>query len=277
MKIVLFLLSFIILNLSQAFASYKNHHFVLVTGINGESLNSYFSSFKALLHSEGAVHVSIVKPSSMHTVSENIPMLKRRLLKLHEESQLPLVIFAHSKGGLEVANMLSRNIKDFPIEVLSAAVFVNTPFQGSPYMAKAIKEYIERWGWGGNQYNPVYISGLKVLNSLSTEVITEDLAISFSNLSNDDRNSLHHRFFYIRTYQDASKVASGFKQSAQFLKPYGLNDGMIPLENQKLSFLGSDLDIFNGIDHGDLFVQKWTLNSEQSVKLIKTLRFTKIQ
>ena len=138
-------------------------------------------------------------------------------------------------------------------------------------MAESIKEYKAQWGWGGNQYNPIYINALKVLNSLSTQVSAQDLAISFSRLSNDQRNSLHHRFFYIRTFQDAAKVTSGFKKSAQFLKPYGPNDGLIPFDNQKLVYLGNDLGVLENTDHADLFVLRWTLDSELAQKLIKVL------
>ena len=228
-------------------------HFVLVAGLNNEQVSAYFHSFETYLKSRGHDHITILKPSSLNTVSEN--NLRRKFLSLYELHREPLVIFAHSKGALETAQTLALNPQDFPVEIVELAVYANTPFQGSPYMAESIREFEAQWGQFGNQWNPVYLNALRVMKSLSTESI---LTLKLK----DD--SLSGRTYFLRTQKDAQKVSAVLKKSAEFLKAHGPNDGLIPVANQRIPDFGSDLGIHTGIDHTDLFVRKWTLDSHEA-------------
>lgn len=236
-------------------------HFVLVAGLGNEQVSAYFHSFENYLKNRGENHITKVMPSSLYTVSEN--NLKRTFLDLFEKHREPLVIFAHSKGSLETAVTLATNPEDFPAGIVESIIYVNTPFQGSPYMPESIREFEDQWGRFGNQYNPVYLNAVRVMKCLLTENI---LAL---NLTHD---SLSDRTYFVRTQQVPEKVSPVLKKSAAFLKDYGPNDGLIPVENQKIENFGHDLGVYKNIDHGDFFVRKWTLDSKEARAMDEILK-----
>ncbi len=230
-------------------------HFVLVAGLNNEQVSAYFVSFENYLKSHGHVHITKISPSSLNTIAENKSYLRRKFLEAFELHQEPLTIFAHSKGALETAHTLATYPQDFPAGIVERAVYANAPFQGSPYMPESIRKFEEQWGHFGNQYNPVYLNALRVMKSLLTENI---LSLKLT------EDSLSARTYYARTVQDARKVSVILKDSAEFLKNYGPNDGLIPVNNQMMKDFGNDAGIFNNIDHTDFFVRKWALDSPTS-------------
>ena len=267
MKLTLLIL--ILLISGQVFGK----HVVLVSGLNNEQFPEYFSSFKSWLNSRGFDQVSTIHPSSLNTVSGNKLFVKRKLLDLYQKPREPLVIIGHSKGSLETANTLATYAADFPAEIVTAVIYANTPFQGSPYMAESIRDFEATYGRFGNQYNPVYLNALAVLRSLSTETILSDLKESHSRMTSAESRSLSERTFFVRTTQSAEKVSETLKKSALFLKKYGANDGLIPVENQKMAGLfGTDLGIWKDIDHGDVFVRKWSLESKESLAMEEVFR-----
>ena len=260
-------LCFLLFFVSFFSLSSKAEHIVFVGGINNEQVPHYFESFKSLLKSRGSHRVSVLMPSSLKTVMENTTSLRTKLLEAYRSNSEPLIVIAHSKGGLEVAHTLALFAKDFPFSIIKCAVYSNTPFQGSPYMARSIDDFKEQWGRGGNQYNPIYLNALRVLNSLRTENIASDLQKSFSKLSPEEKKSLSERTVYLRTQKDAADVPEFMKKSAEFLKSFGPNDGFIPVDNQRLKDFGRDVGIQNDIDHTDLFMQEWSSESVQSVRM----------
>ncbi len=234
-------------------------HFVMIAGLNNEQVSAYFQSFEIYLKNRGETHITKVMPSSLNTVSEN--NLRRKFLDLYNKHREPLVIFAHSKGSLETALTLATHAEDFPAEIVEKVVYVNTPFQGSPYMAESLREFEDQWGRFGNQYNPVYLNAVRVMKSLLTENI---LALDLTD------ESLSDRTFFVRTQQTADKVSTVLKKSAAFLKEP--NDGLIPVENQKMKNFGQDLGIFKNIDHTDFFVRKWGLDSKEARAMDEILK-----
>jgi triacylglycerol esterase/lipase EstA (alpha/beta hydrolase family) len=245
----------------------RAQHIVLISGINNEQVRDYFTSFEAYLRSKNFQLVTRFNPSSLNTVTGNASYLRTKLLSLYKAHGEPLIIIAHSKGGLELANAMGRFHSDFPEKVIAKAVFVNTPFAGSPYMAESIREYEATWGNFGNQYNPVYLNTLNVLQSLGTQRISDDLHESFKELSVMETKLMTDRFFFIRTQKAPEKVSSVLRKSAEYLRGTGPNDGLIPVENQKWTGHGKDLGIQDEIDHIDFFVRKWKADSQVALRM----------
>ncbi len=242
----------------------RAQHIVLIAGINNEQVRDYFTSFEDFLREKNFPLITRVKPSSLNTVTGNAGILRNKLQALYEAHHEPLIIFAHSKGGLELANTLGRFHEDFPAEIVAKAIFVNTPFGGSPYMMESIREYEATWGNFGNQYNPVYLNALNVLKSLGTQKISDDLADSFQK---PESLEVTQRFFYVRTRKIPEKVSLILKKSAEYLRGTGPNDGLIPVENQMWQGHGTDLGIQDDIDHTDFFVRKWKKGSPASQRI----------
>jgi hypothetical protein len=245
----------------------RAQHIVLIAGINNEQVRDYFTSFEEYLRAKNYKLITKIHPSSLNTVTKNTARLRTRLLALYEARREPLIIFAHSKGGLELANTLGRFSGDFPEKIVSKAIFVNTPFGGSPYMQESIHEYEVTWGNFGNQYNPVYQNALAVLQSLGTQKISDDLEESFKDLSVMETKLLTDRFFFVRTQKAPEKVSVILKKSAEYLRGTGANDGLIPVENQIWMGHGTDLGIQDDIDHTDLFVRKWKKDSPAPLRI----------
>ncbi len=241
-------------------------HIVLISGINNEQVRDYFTSFEAYLRLKNFKLITKINPSSLNTVTGNTGFLRSKLLSLYMAHNEPLIVIAHSKGGLELANTLGRFHNDFPSKIVAKAVFVNTPFAGSPYMAESIREYEATWGNFGNQYNPVYLNALNVLRSLGTQKISDDLFDSFNDLSVMEMKLMTDRFFFIRTQKAPEKVSSVLKKSAEYLRGTGPNDGLIPVENQNWIGHGKDLGIQDDIDHTEFFVRKWNTDSNTARK-----------
>lgn len=217
-------------------------HFVLVAGLNNEFVSAYFQSFETYLKNRGENHISKVLPSSQLTVTEN--NLKLSFLNLYKKYHEPLVIFAHSKGSIETAHSLAMNPEDFPDSIVEKVIYVNTPFKGSPYTPESIREL---------SLNPLMWNAVRVQRSLLAENL---LSMKLSH------ESLSDRTYFVRTQQDANKVSVILRNSAAFLKEP--NDGLIPVDNQKIDHFGNDLGVFTNIDHTDFFVRRWTSQSKEA-------------
>lgn len=224
---------------------------------------SVLADHYVLVAGKNITNISRVMPSSLNTVTQNTTSLKRELLDLSRKYAEPMVIVAHSKGGLEVAQTLARNIEDFPREIVRLVIYANVPFQGSPYMAESVRDFESQYGWGGNQFNPLYRSALAVLKSLTTEVISQDLQDCHRDLTVSQKKELSGRSYYLRTQKEENKVSVILKKSAAFLRSSGPNDGLIPVSNMMRADFGVDLGIFHDVDHTDLFVRKWRPDSAQ--------------
>lgn len=249
---------------------FRECHFVLIGGLNNESHPNYFKDLESYLIDNNSSAISIVQPSSYLSVEDNLPILRNRLLRSYKKYKMPLVIIAHSKGGLEVINTLGRFINDFSHHIVHKVVLANTPLKGSPYMSVSLNEYRRQWGMGGMNMHPVYLNSLRVLKSLKTTEIKRTLNQSFENISYENLKNLSKRVYYFRSSKDHTLVNEGLIKSAKYLVDYGPNDGLIPVNNQKLEefmglpAFGTDLGVVSGFDHLDLFVSSQLLIFEKN-------------
>lgn len=236
-----------------SFASVRENQYIFIGGLNNEVMPHYFSAARNILREEGAEDVHTIMPSSFRTVLENALILNGALRGLYSRGDgKPLILIAHSKGGLELFHALLREREFFSTGIVKKAVFVNTPFGGSPYMRVSLEE-MERSPY---VLTPYYQALLRAMRSLQTEIITRDISETLQKISREDVKILQEKFFYIRTAQEPSKVHSSLKKSARYLLNKGSNDGLIPLASQRLPGIGKDLLILNATDHTDLFVRE---------------------
>lgn len=252
-------------------------HFVFIGGYLNEQIPDYFIENVKLLKDHGVTQTSVFMPSSEIAVVDNIPFLKGKLLEAYQQGgRRPLVVLAHSKGGVELFHTFVRNARDFPESVISKVFIVQAPLHGASYADIFMQTSDKLNGW-----NPLYWKArakLRGVLSMLTSSAEETLAESESQVLEQDVNSLSERIFYVRSRQSLNKISSAFWLTAYALMPYGENDGVVLTESEVVEHFaglrnfGTDLGVLNETDHMDLLIA-----SEKSPesRRVKSHAFTK--
>lgn len=258
-------------HLPRAFAG-QEPHFVFVTGYQSEIIPGYMTENMRILIENKAPFVDQIRPPSETSVTDNMALVKRRLLDLYEQAgRRPLVIVAHSKGGLEVINTLLRNPADFPPEVVERVYLVQSPIGGSPYTDRVMA----KWDESIFSWNPFYWtlrSQHAGFLSMLTPQVNKDLAESVRHSNADQLASLSQRTFIIRSSKPLETVPKTLRDSAEVLKDLGPNDGLVPTDRMLFSAesglrgFGTDLGIRANADHLELFALG-TASPERSANL----------
>ncbi len=121
--------------------AHDNVRFIFVSGLKGEDDPSYFintaSELRRLTHTSGETElkkmkVFIVKPSSQYDMQEGEQFLDERIKNIVAASPpgTRFRIIGHSLGGFRLFDYLNKH-PEFAAKV-EAAVYVQTPFGGSP-------------------------------------------------------------------------------------------------------------------------------------------------
>lgn len=237
-----FVLFFSLIGTAANLSQLNRYHFVFISGYSNESIPGYFDENIRILNRLGAKRVSVINPSSLYPVTTNVEVVRSQLKYFyHQSPQTPLVVVAHSKGGLEMINTLLRYRKEFPQQVLAKVFFVQAPLVGSPYT----DEYLKPYKSSTCQLNPVCVSYsltyLQGMFSMETHQILADLKNSAKGVTAVEAMDLSRRIYYIRSYKEYDKVTENLKQYAKILKDInaGVNDGLVPTEKQIIrQFLG---------------------------------------
>jgi hypothetical protein len=251
---------YLILSLSPRALASQEPHFVFVTGYNSEKIPGYMTENMRVLIENESPFVDQIRPPSETSIAQNLPFVKTRLLDLFRQGgQRPLVIIAHSKGGLETINTLLRNAIDFPPSVVERVYLVQSPLGGSPYTDRVMAKWDESiFSW--NPYYWMLRSQHAGFLSMLTVQVNKDLAESARAATPDQLQSLSRRTYLVRSSQSLESVSKSLKESAEALRDLGPNDGLLPVDRMLfsresgLAGFGQDLGVRSGADHLDLFV-----------------------
>jgi hypothetical protein len=235
-------------------------HFVFVAGYNSEKIPGYMTENMRVLIENQEPYVDQIRPPSETSVTNNIQLVKRRLLDLYKQGQQrPLIVIAHSKGGLETINTLLRNASDFPPSVVERVYLVQSPVGGSPYTDRVMA----KWDESIFSWNPLYWAlrsqHAGFLSMLSPQV-HRDLAESAKSSTAEQLASLSARTFLIRSSKPLETVSKSLRESAEAIRDLGPNDGLVPTDRMLFSQesglkgFGTDLGVRDDIDHLDHFV-----------------------
>ena len=80
----------------------NQYHVVFIAGIMNEMAPGYFhDNINSLKLELGSKNYSVIRPQTTHSVEENGLNLSKQLRNIYEKNKKkPLIIIAHSKGGL---------------------------------------------------------------------------------------------------------------------------------------------------------------------------------
>lgn len=232
-------------------------HYVLIAGYRNEEIPGYLSQNARELWNSGAGVVNEIRPPSETAVIANLPALQAELRRLYEAgARRPLVLIAHSKGGLETLNALLRGEASLGGAV-HRVFLVQSPLRGSPYT-----DYLLGLS-SGFAWNPAYWyyrAHYQGFVSMSTVQVAWDLAESARLAGPAWLRTVGARIRYVRSRQAATRVSPSLQEYLPVVSVWGENDGLVPTDRQHLEALGGvapfgrDLGILNDSDHLELVV-----------------------
>ena len=243
----------------------NKNHWVFVYGFLNELNPWYFSDNKSALKNFG-VHKDLISefaPSSAIGSFDNSKHVLTRLKKLYKRSEKKLVIFAHSKGAVEVL-LTALDNPDFFKEHVKAVFLVQGAIGGSPIadylngtgqepderMTLVPRKLIQATGAVRVLAEKLVGPGLEGLTRNEMDALWESY-----DLGNQSIKEISKKFFYIRSKaapEDSTGLTSHF--SKYLSTYYGDNDSLVLLEDQHLEGFGQGFLTFEKATHSDLCV-----------------------
>ena len=225
-------------------------HFVLICGFAQEGIFGYFRETRRCLRSEfGNPRVSTVHLHSPHPPARNVEPLRLKLLKLHHSGGgRPLVLLAHSQGGIVATVCLLRHPELLREGIVDRLITVQTPFAGSLIVDLLIQKVPFLGRYAG-------------LSSLRTDVMKSFILAETTRFSHEappeDQALLKSRLLFVRSSRAAAGPVHWLLRSAhRYLNAFGPNDGFLLESSQLLPEFGTDLGVLEA-DHTDLLYPVW--------------------
>ena len=262
---------FVIFSIFFSLAGQAQSHYVFVGGYKNEKLADYFSDNVQWLKNQGNL-VSVIMPRSENSISRNADLLKEKLLSAFEEGgRRPLAVIAHSKGGVELVNMILRYPESFPKEVLGKMIVVQSPLRGSAMTEKLVTKMdrsilaLSPLYWMARTY---HAGGA----SLATSKVEKDIEESAKNISEDQIKEISTRLFYVRSLKSKNQLSAPLREMIGPIRVEGASDGLVLTTEQSLSEIkgvqfGQVLEIDSQSDHLDYFVRGSDPSGQRLVKI----------
>ena len=262
---------FLVLIFLLPFAVQAQDHYVFVGGYKNEKIPDYFVDNVHMLQEQGR-HVDVIMPRSENSISRNADILKEKLLHLYEQGgRQPLSVIAHSKGGVELVNMILRHSDSFPKEILKTMIVVQSPLKGSEFTEKLVQKMdgsilaLSPLYWMVRSY---HAGG----SSLATSKVQKDLSESASGISEQSLKEVSSRVFYVRSSTNAEVHSEPLQKMIGPIRIEGTSDGLVTTDEQKLEEVkgisfGQDLGIDTSSDHLDYFVRGQDPSGQRLVKI----------
>jgi pimeloyl-ACP methyl ester carboxylesterase len=242
----------------------RRHRFVFIGGLHIGVMPGYLAQnikeLRACGVPRGFIHV--INPSSSHTISENAAEIRLKLNDLAALGPEKLVIIAHSRGACDALAFAIEN-PAFIADRVCALFLIQGPFGGS-----GVADYIAGDGPAiDREMPPVYRLAGRLVGRLAVSFMREPKHQAITSLG---RKASHDyweraleanpdaipvvapRIFYVTSQSRLSRHPLLQRVTAWYLGTYyGPNDGLVVLEDQAVSKLGTVLAVLDA-GHTDL-------------------------
>lgn len=223
----------------------SRYHLVFIAGfLNEGARERYFKDNVQALKENKIEKVYVLFPSSRKSVRENVKLLYPQILDLYEQGQRkPLIIFGHSKGGIEALSLVLTETSLMGNQV-AAIVTMQSPFNGNSFLDRWIAQ--SRW---------IHFSSLEGMDSLRFEAVHEAIHQKYLSLNAAEKQKFNERVFCISGSRLPSEVSFVFRFPATMLWFWlkEASDGIISEKNMVLSLFGQNLGHVKA-DHTELVV-----------------------
>ncbi len=241
----------------------SQYHLVFIAGFLNEGARArYFKDNVTALKKNKIETVSLLFPASRKSVSENIKILHPQILKLYEDGgRKPLIIFGHSKGGIEALSLALTDISLLGNQI-SRIIVMQSPLNGNSFLDHWIAPSL----W-------FHFSSLEGMDSLRAQQVYESVHQKYLSLPPENQQKFSERVYYISGSRLPSEVSFVFRLPAYLLwhSLKEASDGIISEKNMVLNLFGQNMGHVKA-DHTELVVSHVPGLNIASEK--KTIAFT---
>lgn len=247
----------------------RQYNVVFVSGFMNEITRGYFKTPRTFLEKEvPGITISEIHPSSHTNVTKNVHWLKLKLVEAWVDGgRKPLLIFAHSKGGVETLLFLLKNPHFIDKNIIHRAILIQAPLRGTPVAdigSEFTRKYLRYWG-GPDSMRSDYIQPLF------------DREFAKFNRKRTDIDAIGSHVYYLRSSKERDFTNILIRACHWSIKDFGPSDGVVVTRDQLIDGFGTDLGIMHA-DHGDLFgfgkIVGEVVKNSSSLFMISTLEET---
>lgn len=234
-------------------------HFVFVAGfLNEGARKRYFKDNMNALKQNGIETVSVIFPSSKKSISDNLDRVGAELMKAYTDGgSKPLIVFGHSKGGLEAIAYLLQHAETLRLQI-SKVIAIQSPINGN--------EFLDHWIAPPS----IHLSSLDGMNSLRAHEVEKVIHQKFLLLNSEQKNNISSNVYFISTSRMPSEVSFLFRIPSYMMLHY-LNepsDGIVATKNMTFDLFGKVLGHVKA-DHTELVISHvpgLNISSEQKTR-----------
>ncbi len=255
----------------------KKFEYVFIAGFLNEGLLGYFKDNKKALLVNGVPkkQIHIINPSSNKGLSQNIPLILKKLKEIRNLKKKKLIIIAHSKGAAETLGLAMLH-SDFIENNVHKIYLVQGALKGS-----GVADYIQGVGPAMSKDAPLkarlwfYLAGRTaramdpIINKGITSITHEYAKNYWEDIFNKvgaPSNSLSQKIGYITSYEHPKKMSDVVDCTGWYLHTsFGKNDGLVELKDQYFKNFGNLLIVMKA-DHTDLMTFKPLSNVSKNVR-----------
>jgi len=242
----------------------RRYRYVFIGGLHVGVMPGYLAQNTKELRARGVPHraIHVIDPSSSHTVSENAAVIRAKLIELAALGPEKLVIIAHSRGACDALAFAIEN-PAFIADRVHAMFLIQGPFGGS-----GVADYVAGDGPAIDREMPlVYRLAGRLAGRLAVSLMKQSKHQAITSLGRKPSHDYWERAleanpeaiavvapktFYVTSRSRPSRHPILQRITAWYLGTYyGPNDGLVALEDQAVSNLGTVLAVLDA-GHTDL-------------------------
>ena len=207
----------------------NNYQIILVGGFLGELSHEYLEANENAIRFMGAEHVLRIQPNSRNSVETNIEFLKSRILAENEIHKKPIILWGHSKGGVESLGLILKYPELVRNGVIKLVIPMQSPIGGC--VGGSCASFAMMW-----TRSLKFFDGM---HSLSSEAIHRLITQRLAGLDTETREMLSNATAYVVSNQDPRLVDTVLQASAFGMTMLGQkNDALVAEQAMSIKNFG---------------------------------------
>lgn len=191
---------------------------IMVGGFLGELSSEYLEANENAVRMMGAEHVLRIQPDSRQSIEANIEILKKQIFTEYEINKKPIILWGHSKGGVESLGLILKYPELVRQGVIKLVVPIQSPVGGCVGgTCASLSLFLSRAH-----------TAFDGMHSLSTSAIDRVISKQIDALDAETRQMLSAATVFVVSHQDPRRVDAILQFSAFGLSAIGqANDALV--------------------------------------------------